>query len=975
MAGFKHILDRFLQWTKQNAKWITAFTVIPFYTLLYKTIVDDIVVQFMSKFLIIRSWWWADVVFLMLSVGSLLYTGAILYVERPRLKIGSVLYYPLIIIALYLLPRLEILQTSHASLTRFELAHRFTYADAVFLFTILLIFRLSFRKRLGSPPHVEGVPILLEDDLFGLQGMDLLRRTNYARFLGSIITQQQTEAAFAIAIRGDWGSGKSVFLRQLKTNLSNVITIEFNPWLSKNVAHIVPDFFRLLVSQTVDYDRKLSRQFERYSEALNKMDEKFSERLFSAFGLVKKSLKEEGLEIQAKEIIRILKAEKLKIIVFIDDLDRLGGDEIMAVLKLIRNSFNFPNTFFMVACDHEYIQEAIQRQVKHPDKYLEKIFQLEIDLPSFPVEVVEQQLTTLLIHDKPTDQIPGLTAALSYVFSTKLTINKIRNIRDAIRLANSVNHIYEKKYNQVDLVDFLLLEILKLKNNQVYSEVREALMRPSSLPYLNVPKNSTEREYGAVQYGRAAQEQSRPKPEDEQLLDVLFNRKTNFDELKSIRFLRNSIRYFSDDLFGNISYADFDHIRDETFDELRQLIDQNWNTNLEQLTALLVRASPRVSLSQFKNLVKALLYISNRKDDQPYTRVINGIIESAQTAFPSEGFATALEEVLVNDKEDSFAESAVLGELLLLAINNQKIEFPGHQILTQWLLRNLATFIQRHSQQFNRKVYAIYNLLIDRSDHGAIIMNDEANQLLREYILANQTGFFQEWLIQPSVIANFDAGVYRLEPLIPQYLGYERFEELLYFQPESPVITKLQSFFIKFKAEKFTQCPYDPKIIEIFSDERTNFDHSPTYPGFFPAKSAISINKLAASGAYPELKYAQWITRNGQLTLEEAINGGAYYFIRTFTLPIFEKSIKAKIHCLVDDGLSFIINKKRWESQFGGWHELHTLEIGEDLVPGENKIVFIVENVSMDAGKIANRPENNPYEFIYTIQIWEESRK
>jgi hypothetical protein len=337
--------------------------------------------------------------------------------------------------------------------------------------------------------------------------------------------------------------------------------------------------------------------------------------------------------------------------------------------------------------------------------------------------------------------------------------------------------------------------------------------------------------------------------------------------------------------------------------------------------------------------------------------------------------ATALEEVLVNDKEDTFAESAVLGELLLMAINNSKIQFPGQQILTQWLLRNLETFIQRHSQQFNRKVYAIYNLLIDRSDHGTILMNDEANRLLREYILANQTGFFQEWLIQPGVIGNFDAGVYRLDPLIPQYLGYKKFEELLYFQPQAPAITKLQSFFIKFKAEKFTQCSHDPKIIEIFSDERTEFDHSPTYPSFLPEKSAISINKLPVSDAYPVFKYSQWITRNGQLALEEAVNGGEYYFTKSFAHSTFEKQLKAKIHCLVDDGLSFIINNNRWEFQFGGWHELHTLEIGEFLVPGENEIIFIVENVSMDAVKIASRPENNPYEFIYYIQIFEESRK
>jgi hypothetical protein len=972
MAGFKYNLDRILQWTQKNANWITAFVVICIYTVLYQTIVDDIVVQFLSKFLIIRSWWWPDALFLLLLAGSLLYTAAIVYTQRLQPKGISTLYYVLIISALYLPPRLGFLHTAHGTLTRFKFDPRFTYADAIFLSAVLFGFRLSLRKRLGIAPRQVAVPTLLEDDLYGLQGMDILKRTNYARFLGAIITQQQTRSAFAIAIRGDWGSGKSVFLRQLKFTLFNVISIEFNPWLSQSVAHIVPDFFRLLVSQTVDYDRRLSRQFERYSEALNKMDEKLSEKMLSAFGLLKKSLKEEGLEVQAKEIIRILEAENLKIVVFIDDLDRLGGDEIMAVLKLIRNSFNFPNTFFLVACDHEYIQKAIQRQVNHPDKYLEKIFQLEIDLPSFPVEVVEQQLSTLLTHDKPTDQIPSLTAALSYVFSTKLAINKIRNIRDAIRLANSVNHIYEKKCNQVDLVDFLLLEMLKLKNNKIYSEVREALMRNSSLPYLNVPKNSTEGEYGAVQYGQAAQEHSRPKPEDEQFLDILFNRKSNFDEIKSIRFLRNSIRYFSDDLFGNISYTDFDHIGNETFDEFRQLIDQNWDTNLEQLTALLVRASPRVSIFQFKNVMRGLLYISNRRGDQAYSRVLNGIVESAQTAFPSDTFSAALKEVLVNDQEDALAESGVLGDLLQMAIKDSKSGFPDQKVLTTWLLQNLQNFIQRHPSQFDPNVFDIYIELIVHSEQGNSVMNSSANQLLKAYILANPTGYFQEWLIRPKLSSsNQRPTIFVLEPFIDQYLGYDEFERLLYLQEPSPAVTKLQGFLTKFKAENYTECSYDPKVIELFSDQRTEFTTSPTYPFFPREKSIISTRKLHESAKYAELKYAQWVTRNEPITLQEALNGGVYHFNRTFTLPAFQNKITAQIFFLVDDYLSLEINRRSVGSRFNGWDKLHALEIGGFLSEGENEIGFIIENVSMAAKHVDGKPENNPYEFVYHIKISE----
>jgi len=388
-----------------------------------------------------------------------------------------------------------------------------------------------------------------------------------------------------------------------------------------------------------------------------------------------------------------------------------------------------------------------------------------------------------------------------------------------------------------------------------------------------------------------------------------------------------------------------------------------------------MRASPQLSISQFTNIVKGLLYISNRKEYQPYTRILNALIESAQTTFPSETFEAALEDTLANDRQDAFAETAVLSGLLLKAINDPKTLFPNQKILISWLLRNFRAFIHRHSETFNPNVYTFYYPLIDRSVQGIFLMNEEANQMLREYILTHQTGYFQDWLVRPTIIGNFDTNTYKLEPFISQYLGYEKFEELLYSQPPSPATTKLQGFFTKFKAENFVECVYDGKIIEVFSDTHTEFVNSPTYPSFPKQKSGISSGKLHESAKYEELKYAQWVTRIAPITLQEAIDGGSYHFSRKFTLPNFEKHIKAKIHCLVDDDLSFIINEKRIKPTLNGWAQLHTLDIGEHLQSGENEIIFVVRNVDIDAKLIGNVPERNPYEFIYSIQIWAEESK
>ncbi|MBK9318882.1 MAG: hypothetical protein IPM91_08740 [Bacteroidetes bacterium] len=48
-----------------------------------------------------------------------------------------------------------------------------------------------------------------------------------------------------------------------------------------------------------------------------------------------------------KSIIQLTEFRR-KIIVFIDDLDRLTGDELVDVLKLIRNTANFRTLFLLL---------------------------------------------------------------------------------------------------------------------------------------------------------------------------------------------------------------------------------------------------------------------------------------------------------------------------------------------------------------------------------------------------------------------------------------------------------------------------------------------------------------------------------------------------------------------------------------------------------------------------------------------------
>lgn len=121
----------------------------------------------------------------------------------------------------------------------------------------------------------------------------------------------------------------------------------------------------------------------------------------------------------------------------IDDLDRLDADEILEVLKLIRNTANFPYLKFVVACDRKYVIEQLRSRAID-EKYLEKIFMVDFQLPQvyadFPCTTIWKKDMRLLTKNSRI-----LKAIESLTFSQKELLNKcLGSFRQAKRFAGQI---------------------------------------------------------------------------------------------------------------------------------------------------------------------------------------------------------------------------------------------------------------------------------------------------------------------------------------------------------------------------------------------------------------------------------------------------------------------------------------------------------------------------------------------------------
>lgn len=372
-----------------------------------------------------------------------------------------------------------------------------------------------------------------------------IRKSFAYMIVDRLINTHNDKESFAIVIYGSWGSGKTVFLEDMHRLLQDKkqVVIEFNPWRCNSLAQIRKDFLEVIRLQLKQYDFSLARFFNRYSNLLSSFDTPKTFKEFVSFINPKNDTVSE-----VKEYI-ILSLQKIKkpLYVLIDDLDRLDSDEIMEVLKLIRNTANFPYLKFVVACDRKYVIEQLGSRGINA-KYLEKIFMVDFHLPQVYADnpctrILEMDVKLLTKNNRI------LNAFSSLNFSQKTLLDKcLGSFRQAKRFAGQIvvamefaeNYVYNQRIN-VLLSELLWVELLKFIDIDVYSNLKD-----TPTVYLEIHKKGIDK-YGLQYYSLKVKESYVNIPIiDQEILEQLFPVKGGaLRSVNSISYLENFDKYFS----------------------------------------------------------------------------------------------------------------------------------------------------------------------------------------------------------------------------------------------------------------------------------------------------------------------------------------------------------------------------------------------------------------------------------------------
>jgi formylglycine-generating enzyme required for sulfatase activity len=301
----------------------------------------------------------------------------------------------------------------------------------------------------------EKVMVVVPDDF---SAVDQIGYIEHNAGLVEMIRCVQANGSFTIGIFGQWGQGKTSMLRQIEKKLQgtksnqgkDILTVWFNPWQFTGEKHMIIPFFHTVTSYMKDFEKQKKKEGKTIGKKmLNFLEVLAHVPVALAYGMeggIKiPRLLEAEFNLKLKEVIDELREKKkkidqrsmsglkklvdkyesmyyrlistlqdaaneleLKIVVFIDDLDRCLPEKAVELLEGIKVLLDLPGFVFVIGAAPRVIEQGIRvryRELYADDnsrvpfleqEYLDKIIQFPLTLPPPDIGRLKSMLSSYL---------------------------------------------------------------------------------------------------------------------------------------------------------------------------------------------------------------------------------------------------------------------------------------------------------------------------------------------------------------------------------------------------------------------------------------------------------------------------------------------------------------------------------------------------------------------------------------------------
>ena len=319
---------------------------------------------------------------------------------------------------------------------------------------------------------------------------DLLGRSFFSKQLGKAIYEYDGKDGLVVGLFGKWGTGKTSVINLAINEINDLvddkenepIIMRFSPWNYSDKDNLISLFFQSLKHKINLQDnevikKKVGKALSDYAGAFDALS--LVPIVGSGAAAVFKTLaqaqganlmQEANLDKTREKLEKALIEAKKKIIIVIDDIDRLTNSQIRDVFQLVKQVADFPNIIYILAMDREVVRSALS-EVHNIDgnEYLEKIIQVPFEIPELRKPKLHNILFTKL--DQIIKDIPGEVVWDKYywnnVFSNCIA-PYINTLRDVNRVINTFLFRYEMVYQETSFEDMLGITTLEVLVPELY---------------------------------------------------------------------------------------------------------------------------------------------------------------------------------------------------------------------------------------------------------------------------------------------------------------------------------------------------------------------------------------------------------------------------------------------------------------------------------------------------------------------------
>lgn len=326
-------------------------------------------------------------------------------------------------------------------------------------------------------------PIVSKDE-------DLLGRSTFSNKLAKAIYEYNDDSGLVIGLFGKWGTGKTSvinmaeeeLLRLSKTDDNKPLIVKFSPWNYSNQDNLISLFFHSLNNKLQNSNNeklkgKIGDFLKNYADAVDGLA------VIPAIGpvlapILKTILKVKGdkltkapdLEESKDELKNALSDISSKIVVVIDDIDRLNNSQIRDIFQLVKQVGDFPNVIYVLLMDREVVSSAL-KEVHNIDgnEYLDKIIQVPFEIPDISKEKLYEILREKLesIYTKLPIKMKIDQIYMSYVLDN-CVYPYVKTLRDVNRIINIFQFKYGALYEETAFEDMLALTTIEVKEPKLY---------------------------------------------------------------------------------------------------------------------------------------------------------------------------------------------------------------------------------------------------------------------------------------------------------------------------------------------------------------------------------------------------------------------------------------------------------------------------------------------------------------------------